>query len=91
MVLPNLSFDVLHDAKFSEGYFANCNEELVRESERRYKQFLNLARKYPEAALTPAIDIDEVWHMHMLRPVAYQKDCYSLFGEILDHDGGFGK
>ena len=29
--------------------------------------------------------------MHMLRPVAYQKDCYDLFGELLDHDGGFGK
>jgi hypothetical protein len=91
MVLPNLSFDVLHDAKLSDGYFANCDEERVRESERRYKQFLNLARKYPEATLTPAMDIDEVWHMHMLRPAAYQKDCYSLFGEILDHDGGFGK
>jgi len=91
MVLPNLSFDVLHDAKLSDGYFANLDEERVRESERRYKQFLNLARKYPEATLTPAMDIDEVWHMHMLRPAAYQKDCYSLFGEILDHDGGFGK
>jgi hypothetical protein len=31
------------------------------------------------------------WHLHMLAPVAYHRDCTSLFGRLLDHDGGFGK
>jgi hypothetical protein len=26
----------------------------------------------------------------MLKPLAYQLDCDSLLGFILDHDGGFG-
>jgi hypothetical protein len=26
----------------------------------------------------------------MLAPVAYVRDCQSLFGFVLDHDGGFG-
>ncbi|WP_437643950.1 hypothetical protein [Sorangium sp. So ce362] len=26
----------------------------------------------------------------MLHPKAYVADCMRLFGEILDHDGGFG-
>ncbi len=27
----------------------------------------------------------------MLSPKAYYRDCMRLFGDILDHDGGFGK
>jgi hypothetical protein len=39
----------------------------------------------------PTKDIDEMWHLHMLSPKAYHRDCMRLFGDILDHDGGFGK
>lgn len=32
-----------------------------------------------------------MWHLHMLSPVAYHRDCIRLFGSLLDDDGGFGK
>lgn len=31
-----------------------------------------------------------MWHLHMLNPRAYHQDCMRLFGDILDHDRGFG-
>ena len=47
--------------------------------------------RIPKAKLAPTRDIDLFWHMHMLSPLAYYKDCMMQFGKILDHDGGFGK
>lgn len=40
--------------------------------------------------LAPTKRIDRMWHLHMLHPRAYVADCMKLYGEILDHDGGFG-
>lgn len=57
---------------------------------RKYAQFLELAARRPRLRATPTRDIDEFWHLHMLHPVAYHRDCLRLFGEIFDHNGGFG-
>ena len=37
----------------------------------RYGQFLDLARKDPGATLVPTLDIDLIWHVHMLSPRDY--------------------
>ena len=37
----------------------------------RYGQFLDLARKDPGATLVPTLDIDLIWHVHMLSPRNY--------------------
>lgn len=57
----------------------------------RYRKFLALAKRYPKERLAPTADIDEMWHLHMLMPRAYAKDCEEYFGHILDHNGGFGR
>jgi hypothetical protein len=57
----------------------------------RYEHFLRLAAAHPGMPQAPTKDIDEMWHLHMLSPKAYHRDCMRLFGDILDHDGGFGK
>lgn len=57
----------------------------------RYRKFLALAKRYPKERLAPTADIDEMWHLHMLMPRAYAKDCEAYFGRILDHNGGFGR
>ena len=57
----------------------------------RYERFLRLAAAYPGVPQAPTRDIDEMWHLHMLSPMAYHRDCMHLFGDILDHDGGFGR
>lgn len=57
----------------------------------RYGLFLGLKLLQPQARLAPTRDIDEMWHLHMLSPVAYHRDCMAWFGRLLDHNGGFGK
>lgn len=55
-----------------------------------YERFLWLVKDHPEHPVAPTRRIDRMWHLHMLHPRAYSDDCMQLFGEILDHDGGFG-
>jgi len=52
----------------------------------RYGQFLDLARKDPGATLVPTLDIDLIWHVHMLSPRDYRDDCENMLGRLLTHD-----
>jgi hypothetical protein len=88
--LPALSVDLVQAAKKSEGFFAGQNPAVIRSAEERYRRFLHLVSKHPDLPLAPSRDVDEMWHLHMLHPRAYHADCLRLFGDILDHDGGFG-
>lgn len=66
------------------------SESKIRESVDRYKKFLALIKKYPGVTFVPTKDIDDVWHSHMLSPRAYCLDTITYFGQILDHNAGFG-
>jgi hypothetical protein len=90
MQIPEISIDVVKSAKRSECAMSNWEEAAIHAAELRYRKFLGLVSKYPDENLSPARDIDEVWHLHMLHPRAYVDDCHRIFGELLDHDGGFG-
>ncbi|HEX8450839.1 MAG TPA: glycine-rich domain-containing protein-like [Longimicrobium sp.] len=81
---------VVASRRVEDGFFSGCSPREIVESADRYKKFLTLIQRYPEAIIAPTRDIDEMWHLHMLHPVAYYHDCMSSFGEIIDHDGGFG-
>lgn len=83
-----LSIDLLAAAQRSESLRDRPRVELERAA-RDYERFLELAGQVP-GPLAPTRAIDEMWHLHMLHPVAYHRDCLRLFGKILDHDGGFG-
>lgn len=91
MLIPSISVDIVAAARRSEGALASADEQEIQTAAIRYRKFLGLAAKYPDVELSPARDIDEVWHLHMLHPRAYFEDCKRIFGFILDHDGGFGK
>lgn len=85
-----ISIDLVEAARKSEdGFFVQHPESIV-EAAKRYAKFLYLAQKYPDALIAPSKDIDEMWHQHMLHPVAYYNDCVANFGDLLDHNGGFG-
>lgn len=92
-ILPGtiISVDLLEAARRSESFPSDWSDAKVRRALKRYEQFLLLAAKHPGLAVAPTHDIDEMWHLHMLSPRAYYRDCMALFGEVLDHDGGFGK
>jgi Glycine-rich domain-containing protein-like len=62
----------------------NLNESQTLQSIADYQKFLELA-KVAKHSVVPTKRIDAVWHLHMLHPVAYHKDCMDFFGYILDH------
>lgn len=84
-----ISVDLVAVAQKSEE-FRQKPRQVIERSVARYMRFLQLLQKFPDHAFAPSRDIDEIWHLHMLCPRAYYEDCITLFGDILDHDGGFG-
>lgn len=89
--VPLISTDLHESARRSEGVTSSWSEEERGRSIERYRKFLQLVAENPGRAVAPTRDIDEIWHLHMLSPVAYHRDCLAIFGRLLDHDGGFGK
>lgn len=85
-----ISADLLSDLQ-QYPYFARSSNEQIHYAIARYEKFLVLAAKFKNQRLAPTLDIDLVWHAHMLHPVSYASDCQKLFGYILDHHGGFGE
>ena len=89
MQLPVFSVDLYKAARRSESETSEWIEEKLNESIERYRKFFALASL--GRGIAPTRDIDMIWHLHMMAPVAYYNDCMSYLGHILDHDGGFGK
>ena len=87
--LPVFAVDLHEAARRSESETSEWIGEKLDESIERYRKFFALARSGERVA--PTRDIDMIWHLHMLAPVAYHNDCTSYLGRILDHDGGFGQ
>jgi hypothetical protein len=87
---PVVSVDLFRAAKRSEETPMWMTDDMLRQAEQRYRRFLALCIKHPDRPIAPSKDIDMMWHLHMLNPRAYYEDCQQMFGDILDHDGGFG-
>jgi hypothetical protein len=86
---PLISVDLAQSARLAK-IFEGWPEGQLEASLQRYEKFLHLAGMYPEERLVPTVDIDMLWHLHMLHPKAYAEDCQRMFGRILDHDGDVG-
>ncbi len=91
--VPNttITVDLIESARRSDHFPKEWSATKVQRALDRYTRFVLLAARHPGLALAPTRDIDEMWHLHMLSPRAYYEDCMRLFGEVFDHDGGFGK
>ena len=60
-------------------------ENVLRNAVYRYENYwLPLALKYNELLPAP-LDIEWVWHCHILNPIAYQNDCIKLVGQVINH------
>lgn len=86
-----VTVDLLKASYRSDSFPQDWTKEQRERALLRYFKWLQLKLRNPKARLAPTRDIDHFWHLHMLSPVAYYKDCMRLFGRLLDHDGGFGK
>ena len=57
----------------------------------RYAVFLALKAAHPGQTVVPTLDIDLIWHAHMLSPDDYIEDCELILGRVLPHDTGKGQ
>lgn len=86
-----ISADLLQASYRSDSFPQDWTREARERSLGRYQRWLGLVLRHPRARVAPTRDIDLFWHLHMLSPVAYVRDCMRMFGRVMDHDGGFGK
>lgn len=87
--LPTFTVDLHEAARRSESETREWTADKIDNTIERYRRFFALARLGGPVA--PTREIDMIWHLHMLAPVAYHHDCMAYLGRILDHDGGFGQ
>jgi hypothetical protein len=68
------------------------SEKSVQEAIQQYKDWLFLVRKHFDGGnqLPPSLEVDEIWHHHILDTRAYTRDCQAIFGEYLHHFPYFG-
>ena len=59
------------------------NRGYLESAAERYEQFLKLGAEMD--TVVPTLDIDIIWHSHMLSPVDYFTECKELAGRVLDH------
>lgn len=57
-----------------------------------YKNFLLINKKYLKThpIIPPSIEIDEIWHQHILDTHQYTDDCQKIFGAYFHHFPEFG-
>lgn len=53
--------------------------------EPHYKAYLFLLASQPGTLWVPSLQVDEMWHMHILDTQKYMADCAQLFGRYLHH------
>ena len=90
LVLPDLSVDLVRAAQVIKGALKSVPVAELRRLEMDYRRFLALVAEHQDQTLAPTQAIDEMWHLHMLHPVAYHRDCMAFLGYLLYHDAGFG-
>lgn len=56
----------------------------------KYRMFLYLNFTHSECCIVPTLEIDKVWHYHILDTLKYHEDCENIFGYYLHHFPYFG-
>ena len=52
----------------------------------RYEQYwLPLVAEHPKEFLPAPLDIEWVWHCHLLNPFQYRQDCAKIVNKVVDH------
>ena len=85
-----ISCDLARAAARSDGETKDWTAHQIKQTVHRYEKYFALMVKHPGEPFAPTRDIDAFWHLHMLSPAAYYRDCMNGCGQIIDHDGGFG-
>lgn len=69
----------LMDPKLGEGWSAEKADKEIA----KYRNFLKLVST--GMACCPTLDVDQVWHTHILDTISYTEDCQRCFGRYIHH------
>ncbi|KAK7102022.1 uncharacterized protein [Littorina saxatilis] len=91
--LQSMSVDLVQGAAHQLAFLKQVSDEaklqdpaILRQALDRYERlWLPLAAKHASEILPGPLDVEWVWHCHLLAPVAYQQDCTALVGKVVDH------
>ncbi|PAX59650.1 glycine-rich domain-containing protein-like [Brunnivagina elsteri] len=84
--LNQLDLQVISKKLTSNSKNFQWTEEEIKSAILRYKMFLCLHFLFPNTELVPTVEIDQVWHTHILLNTAkYIENCQELYGYILHH------
>nr|KAG5701666.1 hypothetical protein BaRGS_027824 [Batillaria attramentaria] len=62
------------------------DERAMKQALFRYENYwMPLAAKHPSETLAAPLDVEWMWHCHMLSPLHYQHDCNQVAGRIISH------
>lgn len=66
------------------------DQEFTRLAISEYKKFMYLSVLFPDG-MTPSVDVDTVWHLHLLYTKNYRSFCRDALGcDFLDHEPSKG-
>ena len=95
MFTQGLGIDLIQAAKneleflkLVDDYPTLCKGPVVKNAIRRYELFwLPFASRCGSSPALQAapLDIEWVWHVHMLAPFHYEQDCLNIVSTVLDH------
>jgi hypothetical protein len=88
--LESLDLTLIAYKLMHPGYGQGWTRQQVDRAIVNYKRFLLLLYLYPNSAIVPTQEIDQVWHQHILDTRKYAQDCQWLFGYFLHHYPYFG-
>lgn len=78
--LAPIAYQLMHPAQ-GKGW----TKEKTTQALLRYLMFLCLIYLYPQQKIIPTVEIDRVWHHHILDTSKYAADCEMLFGRFIHH------
>ncbi len=89
--LKNLDLTPIADQLMNPAQGNGWTKEKTTQALLRYMMFLCLIYLYPQQKIVPTVEIDRVWHHHILDTSKYAADCEMLFGRFIHHFPYFGQ
>lgn len=51
-----------------------------------YAAYIDFLKAVAHKDLSPTVDVDAIWHCHLLYSKRYRDDCNTLVGRFIDHE-----
>jgi hypothetical protein len=95
LLTENMDFDLIQKkiVKKDPNIARLWTKKGAKDAIEQYKKFMYLLYKYhnTEYQIVPSIEVDEIWHHHILDTRKYSEDCKKIYGFFMHHFPYFGR